>query len=983
MNNKLLTGVNLKVFYSSDVGNSSPSSSLLKQVNEIAEFPAVAIQNQAEKIETYDSDYTSVLMGDKSIEAFPITVNLIPDDISHQYLTQAAKNQSALQVKVQYEEAEDQEAFILLNGYISSYSDSGDKDSAVTRSFIFAPETLVAQGIADVQPVLRQGDFGVGSNGVDIPQYQLPMAGNGFIQIPGTSSENPASANLIGVGLTNQGRESGFVISESGDLKLYARNASTAWTRIYSSTEADSRYARLNEDVTFKAVTGTSFSTNPISNAWATVNNDAGQALLWRNTTSTGKANESIGINASGEVVFTKANDLTSNTSTTYRVYHEGFKPTKVDVGLGNVLNSAQLTVANNLSDLANKATSRTNLGLGNVATLNIGTSAGNVVTVGDYGIAPFVAASTGTDLNTLNTTSLCTVVTNPVNAPAGTTGTWFLQVMTWNSGGTPPTGYRCTQILYGYGASGSLSGRNYTRSYVGADTWTSWNKVVAEDTQNVFTALNTFNATTRVNGNIEVDNGKTISFKNTSGTNLGVVTLSNSNTVGIGSTAVPISINSSTNPTVRVGATNYTMYHTGNKPTADDVGLGSTSTPTFAGVNVTNTSDGIINLNGMKFRSTATSVGVISTPNQAINIRPKGDTDTTQTVIINPATSNVSLNGMSFTVSGVGAFNAGINALKTVTIAPSSGQNTEWATVGFFDSSDTGASQRGALFSDKAGATGLMNRAGKTVAYGNDGTFNISDGELRVGADRGNNGEANDARDKGWFSNKGWLNSNGVNAYQEGGNGQWIRQINGMRLLSQGTDIVSHEYLIQRTGSGNAGHVINVSGGGSTGTLELRNNANLYLGGTNPTFYLGGAGMYGDGNLSGTSWSNPSNAYLKTWLGLNGVSDIRMKEDFLPCEGYALDKVNKIEFVQFDWNDANKPFKNSDHVEFGWKAQQLEEIDPGLITKQYGESILNPDLSTILPLAFKAIQELNDENKALVSRIEKLENAIQQLLNK
>ncbi|MGN5981520.1 tail fiber domain-containing protein [Serratia liquefaciens] len=242
MNNNLLTGVNLKVFYSSDVGNSSPSSSSLKQVSEIAEFPVVAIQNQAAKIETYDSDYTSVLMGDKSIEAFPITVNLIADDISHQYLTQAADNQSVLQVKVQYEEAEDQEAFILLNGYISSYSDSGDKDSAVTRSFIFTPETLVAQGIADVQPVLRQGDFGVGSNGADTPQYQLPMAGNGFIQIPSTSS--PASANLIGIGLTNQGRESGFVISESGDLKLYARNSSTAWTRIYSSTEADSRYVQ-------------------------------------------------------------------------------------------------------------------------------------------------------------------------------------------------------------------------------------------------------------------------------------------------------------------------------------------------------------------------------------------------------------------------------------------------------------------------------------------------------------------------------------------------------------------------------------------------------------------------------------------------------------------------------------------------------------------------------------------------------------------
>lgn len=57
---------------------------------------------------------------------------------------------------------------------------------------------------------------------------------------------------------------------------------------------------------------------------------------------------------------------------------------TKAQVGLGNVTNDAQLKIASNLSDLASASSARSNLGLGNSAILNVGTSAGTVA-AGDH----------------------------------------------------------------------------------------------------------------------------------------------------------------------------------------------------------------------------------------------------------------------------------------------------------------------------------------------------------------------------------------------------------------------------------------------------------------------------------------------------------------------------------------------------------------------------------------------------------------------
>jgi hypothetical protein len=64
----------------------------------------------------------------------------------------------------------------------------------------------------------------------------------------------------------------------------------------------------------------------------------------------------------------------------------------KGDVGLGNVTNAAQLTVANNLSDLANAATARSNLGLGSFS--GVGPAATGVANIYASSFAVSTSAS-------------------------------------------------------------------------------------------------------------------------------------------------------------------------------------------------------------------------------------------------------------------------------------------------------------------------------------------------------------------------------------------------------------------------------------------------------------------------------------------------------------------------------------------------------------------------------------------------------------
>ncbi|EBQ5787845.1 tail fiber domain-containing protein, partial [Salmonella enterica subsp. enterica serovar Infantis] len=215
----------------------------------------------------------------------------------------------------------------------------------------------------DIPPVLRRGDFGVGSDGsIDYPQYQPDQAtGNAFVKISASDIDNPSGVDLMGIELVDQQAENtNIMMTTTGDLRLYARNATTPWTRLYTSGEADTRYliksnnlsdltnfesARSNLSVYSKSETDNKFMIGP---------NNLSEL------TNVVVARQKLEVYSQSETdakFLQAANNLSDIVDTAIA---------RTNLGINSTLeNDAKyLQVENNLSDVKDVATARTNLGI-------------------------------------------------------------------------------------------------------------------------------------------------------------------------------------------------------------------------------------------------------------------------------------------------------------------------------------------------------------------------------------------------------------------------------------------------------------------------------------------------------------------------------------------------------------------------------------------------------------------------------------------
>ncbi|HEB2068771.1 TPA: tail fiber domain-containing protein [Escherichia coli] len=343
----IFTGNGLSLSYNPDTGNRSPQGIGNVQINEVAEFPVLEIESEVNQYDTYNSTYNSKLLAEKSANPVDIVVNYLPDDSTHQFLDEAAENQDVFQLTIAYQEEGSQLTYAMVNGAITSTQLSGDKDSVVTKTYEFTPTDVVArsQAITALLPVY-QGDYGVGSNTTDVPQYAPAIpTGNSFIKVPSTQAGNPAGADMMGIGLVDGSSVSSLAMTKSGTLSIYAKNATTAWTRIYTATQMDARYVPLT-----RTVNGKQLSTDIVLTP-----GDVGAVPVERTVN---------GHVLSDDVVLTSSDtgSVPDTRTINGHVLSDDVVLSKDDVGLGSVTDDAQLAISHNLSDLTDIEEARNNL---------------------------------------------------------------------------------------------------------------------------------------------------------------------------------------------------------------------------------------------------------------------------------------------------------------------------------------------------------------------------------------------------------------------------------------------------------------------------------------------------------------------------------------------------------------------------------------------------------------------------------------------
>lgn len=124
----------------------------------------------------------------------------------------------------------------------------------------------------------------------------------------------------------------------------------------------------------------------------------------------------------------------------------------------------------------------------------------------------------------------------------------------------------------------------------------------------------------------------------------------------------------------------------------------------------------------------------------------------------------------------------------------------------------------------------------------------------------------------------------------------------------------------------------------------------------------LGEKDVFGDGwNPKGGRntvvwWNQVGSGSVKYWM--DQKSDRRLKENITDTAVKALNKINRLRMVAFDF------IKSKKHEEIGLIAQEVETIIPRVVSRdpENPDGYLHIDYTALVPYLIKAIQELNQK---------------------
>lgn len=202
--------------------------------------------------------------------------------------------------------------------------------------------------------------------------------------------------------------------------------------------------------------------------------------------------------------------------------------------------------------------------------------------------------------------------------------------------------------------------------------------------------------------------------------------------------------------------------------------------------------------------------------------------------------------------------------------------------------------------------------------------------------------------------------------------------------------------YLAAQVTTGSNSTII----GASSGDL-LSGNQNTCLGtSTGSTGGNGGPGTNDNGNnctIIGYNAKKTSGSNNEITLGNSSIASLRCqvtsitalsdRRDKTNIEDVpvGLDYINSLRPVKFDWNRRDGSYQGE--KAFGFIAQELEEVQNKFGYREYTKLVYDPEPDKLeatplntYPILIKAVQELSQQNKELLQRIENLEKKLNDL---
>lgn len=380
----VFTGSQVQVAISFNV-DEVPSfhSPAFTNIDNLANFPQVGISRDVTEVETYDSDITSRLAGDASMNPTEIVLYKVIDDPVQQELTEAIETKQLIRFRNFYiiDTMNDVNAktgyFEMFDANVVGETISGSGDSPVMVTYQLAPQELVLRGVAKAGEILYTGDYGIGGGTDDYPGIHdyTALSGNRFVQLPATANDNPFGIDTAMIALqggVNDGWQ--MAVNSAGFPIMRVRNlvsdgTASDWAKIYTEFERPSA-----QDIRAVDLNGTNQMTGALhtpevqtGNIRFTTPNGGANSLTTKRkiqiTDSNGQPVDVMQMWMESTRGIVTADIFNANSEIQdhgHRVYSPINKPSSTDMGVVNIAGdtmTGQLEVKDNLTVYAKDGT--------------------------------------------------------------------------------------------------------------------------------------------------------------------------------------------------------------------------------------------------------------------------------------------------------------------------------------------------------------------------------------------------------------------------------------------------------------------------------------------------------------------------------------------------------------------------------------------------------------------------------------------------